>query len=82
MLPSVLVITGYLGAFYSLSLCLKNLPLSLAYAIWTGLGTVLTAVIGMILWGDDFNLYTFIGFTLIISGVILLNLNTPKTNGH
>ncbi|CAM3244105.1 DMT family transporter [Vagococcus fessus] len=79
LLPSILLIIGYVGSFYCLSLCLKYLPLSLAYAIWTGLGTVLTAIIGIVLWHDPFNTFTLIGFALIISGVVLLNLNSE---GH
>ncbi|MDF0479172.1 multidrug efflux SMR transporter [Vagococcus sp. PNs007] len=79
LLPSLLLVIGYMGSFYCLSLCLNYLPLSLAYAIWTGLGTVLTAIIGITLWHDPFNTFTFIGFTLIISGVVLLNLSSE---GH
>ncbi|MFJ7647441.1 DMT family transporter [Lysinibacillus sp. NPDC097279] len=71
--PSIAVAFGYGISFYCLSLCLKTLPLSLAYAIWSGVGTALTVVIGIVIWGDIFNLYTAIGISLIIGGVILLN---------
>ncbi|MGE7945376.1 DMT family transporter [Lysinibacillus sp. NPDC093688] len=71
--PSIAVVLGYGISFYSLSLCLKTLPLSLAYAIWSGIGTALTVIVGIVVWGDIFNLYSAIGITLIIGGVILLN---------
>ncbi|MFJ7916986.1 MULTISPECIES: DMT family transporter [unclassified Lysinibacillus] len=71
--PSVAVAFGYGISFYSLSLCLKTLPLSLAYAVWSGVGTALTVIVGIVVWGDIFNLYSAIGITLIIGGVILLN---------
>jgi multidrug resistance protein EbrB len=71
--PSIAVAFGYGISFYCLSLCLKTLPLSLAYAIWSGVGTALTVVLGIVIWGDIFNLYTAIGISLIIGGVILLN---------
>lgn len=71
--PSIAVALGYGISFYSLSLCLKTLPLSLAYAIWSGIGTALTVIVGIVVWGDMFNLYSAIGITLIIGGVILLN---------
>ncbi|MEK5231713.1 multidrug efflux SMR transporter [Lysinibacillus sp. FSL K6-0232] len=71
--PSVAVAIGYGISFYSLSLCLKTLPLSLAYAIWSGVGTALTVIVGMVIWHDIFNLYSALGITLIIGGVILLN---------
>jgi len=71
--PSIAVAFGYGISFYSLSLCLKTLPLSLAYAIWSGVGTALTVVLGIVIWGDIFNLYTAIGILLIIGGVFVLN---------
>lgn len=71
--PSIAVALGYGISFYSLSLCLKTLPLSLAYAIWSGIGTALTVIVGIVVWRDMFNLYSAIGITLIIGGVILLN---------
>jgi len=71
--PSIAVALGYGISFYSLSLCLKTLPLSLAYAIWSGIGTALTVIVGIVVWGEMFNLYSAIGITLIIGGVILLN---------
>lgn len=76
--PSIAVAFGYGISFYSLSLCLKTLPLSLAYAIWSGVGTALTVVLGIVIWGDIFNLYTALGISFIIGGVILLN----QGDGH
>jgi len=49
------------------------LPLSLAYAIWSGVGTALTVIVGIVIWNDLFNLYSALGIALIIGGVILLN---------
>lgn len=71
--PSIAVAFGYGISFYSLSLCLKTLPLSLAYAVWSGVGTALTVIVGIVVWGDIFNLYSALGIALIIGGVILLN---------
>jgi multidrug resistance protein EbrB len=73
LFPSVGVIIGYGLAFYCLSLCLRTLPLSLAYAIWSGVGTALTAVIGALVWGEVFSTLKLAGIILIIGGVILLN---------
>jgi len=77
--PSIAVALGYGISFYSLSLCLKTLPLSLAYAIWSGIGTALTVIVGIVVWGEMFNLYSAIGITLIIGGVILLNLGDSQS---
>lgn len=72
-LPSVGVLIGFGLSFYSLSLSLKSLPLSLAYAVWSGVGTVLTAIIGTLVWKDPFSVITLAGILLIIGGVVLLN---------
>lgn len=78
---SIIVALGYVLAFYFLSHCLQYLPLSLAYAIWSGLGTVATVVVGIILWQEPFNWLTACGMLLIIGGVALLNFaNHPKEN--
>jgi len=73
LLPSIGVVIGYLIAFYCLSLCLTMIPLSLAYAIWSGVGTALTVLIGVLLWDDPFNILTLVGIILIIGGVAFLN---------
>ncbi|MDQ0268206.1 DMT family transporter [Cytobacillus purgationiresistens] len=80
LLPSVGVLLGYGLSFYSLSLCLKTLPLSLAYAIWSGVGTALTALIGVMIWNDPFNILTFAGLSLIIGGVVLLNASNKDAS--
>ncbi|MCM0623203.1 multidrug efflux SMR transporter [Lysinibacillus sp. OL1_EC] len=73
LVPSLTVAIGYGISFYSLSLCLKTMPLSLAYAIWSGVGTALTVLVGIVIWHDIFTVYSAIGIVLIIGGVILLN---------
>ncbi|WP_313799617.1 multidrug efflux SMR transporter [Cytobacillus sp.] len=71
--PSVGIVVGYGIAFYALSLSLKTLPLGLAYAIWAGLGTALTAVVGFTIYKEKFSPKKLFGLVLIIGGVILLN---------
>lgn len=79
VLPSAGVIIGMGLAFYCLSLSLKSIPLSMAYAIWSGVGTALTALIGILIWKDPFNLITGVSILLIIGGVVLLNSsNRPE----
>ncbi|MFK2825104.1 multidrug efflux SMR transporter [Bacillus sp. B190/17] len=72
-LPSLIVAIGYAAAFYTLSLALKTIPLSIAYAIWSGVGTALTAIIGILIWKEAFTLQTFLGLSAIILGVVILN---------
>lgn len=80
LFPSIGVIVGFGLSFYCLSLCLKTVPLSLAYAIWSGMGTALTALIGVLLWRDPFSIITLVGLALIIGGVVLLNTSKSPEN--
>lgn len=72
--PSVAVIVGYLVAFYFLALTLKFIPVGIAYAIWAGVGVVLIALIGWVVFGQKLDLPAIIGISLIITGVIILNV--------
>lgn len=73
--PTLLVVGGYVAAFYLLSVSLKYIPLGIAYAIWSGLGTVGVVLIGYFFWREQLNLYHFIGIALILIGTVILNLN-------
>ena len=53
IVPSVIVVIGYCVSFYLLSISLKVIPIGLAYAIWSGVGIVLTVIAGMILWRES-----------------------------
>ena len=82
VLPSIGVVIGMGLAFYSLSISLRTIPLSHAYAIWSGAGTALTAIIGILIWNDPFNLLTGISLIIIIGGLVLLNSSSetqPET---
>ncbi|MNO61938.1 Multidrug resistance protein EbrA [compost metagenome] len=75
VLPSIGVILGMGLAFYSLSLALKTIPLGTAYAIWSGVGTALTALIGVLIYKESFNRKKLLGLLLIIGGVIIMKLS-------
>ncbi|MFJ7666879.1 DMT family transporter [Lysinibacillus sp. NPDC097195] len=74
LLPTLGVVIGYGSAFYFLSLTLQSLQIGTAYAIWAGLGTALTAVVGVVFYKENFNVKKFVGILLIIIGVVVLNL--------
>lgn len=73
-LPSVLVVLGYGTAFFLLSLTLRTLPLGVAYAIWSGVGTALVAVVGWLYYRQQLDLPAIIGIGFIITGCVILNL--------
>lgn len=74
--PSVFTILGMTASFYFLSLALKNLPLGTAYAIWTGIGTVGTAVLGILLFKEPRSIAGVFFIFLIITGIIGLKLSS------
>lgn len=81
LIPTIIVVIGYLTAFYFLTLSLRVIPVGVAYAIWAGLGIVLIAIISWILYGQKLDLPALLGMGLIISGVLVINLFS-KTGGH
>jgi multidrug transporter EmrE-like cation transporter len=72
--PSLLVVVGYGTAFFLLSHVLKALPLGLAYAVWSGVGTTLTVLIGWLYFRDTLTGVALLGIVLIVVGVGVLNL--------
>jgi small multidrug resistance pump len=76
LLPSVLVVVGYGISFYCLSLTLKVIPLGVTYAIWSGAGVVLVSLVGWLIYGQVLDLAAVIGISLIVAGVLVLNLFT------
>ncbi|HEK9102852.1 TPA: multidrug efflux SMR transporter [Bacillus pseudomycoides] len=75
VLPSIGVVLGFASAFFFLSKALQHIQLSTAYAIWSGVGTALTALIGVLVWKDAFTWQTAVGLVLIIGGVAVLNMS-------
>src|SRR5690606_12394882 len=72
--PSLLVVSGYAVAFYCLSLVMRSIPIGVAYAIWSGVGVTLIALIGWLVLKQPLDLPAVIGIALIISGVQVLQL--------
>jgi small multidrug resistance pump len=70
--PSLMVILGYGTAFYFLSLTLRTMQVGTAYAIWSGVGTVLVSLIAWILFNQKLDAAAIAGITLIIAGVVII----------
>jgi small multidrug resistance pump len=81
LFPSIVVVVGYGIAFFFLSLTLKNIPIGIAYAIWSGAGITLISVIGYLIFKQQVDFPAIIGIFLIISGVIVINMFS-KTISH
>ena len=72
--PSLLVVAGYAGAFYFLSKVLDQIPISIAYAIWSGAGVALVGIVGWLWLGQKLDTGALIGIGLIIAGVLVINI--------
>ncbi|ENV09032.1 MULTISPECIES: multidrug efflux SMR transporter [Acinetobacter] len=78
---SIVVVVGYVIAFYCLSLTLKTIPVGVAYAIWSGVGIVLITTVAWFVFDQKLDVWGIIGIVLIMSGVLILNL-LSKTSSH
>jgi small multidrug resistance pump len=79
--PSLIVLAGYGWAFFLLSLIVKTMPLGIVYAIWSGTGIVLVAVVGAVWFKQIPDWPAIVGMTLIMAGVVIVNLFS-KTVAH
>ncbi len=72
--PSIVVVVGYGIAFFLFSLALKTLTVGVAYAIWAGMGIVLTAIVGVIVFKEIPDTPAVLGMALIVVGVLVINV--------
>jgi small multidrug resistance pump len=79
--PSVVVALGYGVAFYLLSLTLRTIPVGIAYAIWSGIGVVLIALIGWAVLKQPLDAPALLGIALIVAGVLVIQLFS-KASAH
>ena len=77
--PTTIVAVDYLICFYFLSLALKTIPLGIAYAIWGGMGIVLTAIISVLVFKQKLDVPAIIGIVLIVAGVVVMNFFSNST---
>lgn len=79
-LPSLITVIAFLGCFYFLSLALKSIPLGTAYAIWAGLGIVLTTLISVVVFKQKIDFPAIAGIALIVAGVVVMNVFSKVTH--
>ena len=78
--PSIVVVVGYCFSFWALSQVVKVMPLGIAYALWSGLGIVLVSVAAVFVYQQKLDLPAIVGMTLIIAGVLVINLLSNSTS--
>lgn len=72
--PSIIVVSGYASAFYFLSLTLNVIPIGIAYAIWSGVGVALIALISWLYFKQPLDFAAIVGLLLTVAGVVVINL--------
>jgi len=81
LVPSLIVLFAYGFSFYMLGLTLKVMPVGIVYAIWSGLGIVLIAVIGYVVFGQRLDLPAVLGMGMILAGILVIHLFS-SSSGH
>jgi len=81
LVPSVGVLIGFGMSFYCLMIVLQYLPLGVTYALWSGFGICLTALLGWLVFRQSVDVPAMIGMALIIAGIVVINLYS-KTAAH
>lgn len=74
--PSIITITAIIVSMGLLAYAMRDLPAGTAYAIWTGIGAVGTAIIGIIFLGESANIFRLLSLGLIIMGLIGLKVSS------
>ncbi|MAH73208.1 MAG: hypothetical protein CBC09_03945 [Cellvibrionales bacterium TMED49] len=80
IIPSVFALSGYTCSLYFLTLVLRDIPLGIAYAIWSGAGIALISVVGVVVYKQDLDYPAVVGIILIISGCVIINLFSHSTH--
>ena len=75
--PSVITAAGMVISLYLLSIALKQLPIGTAYAVWTGIGAVGTALIGIFFLGEPKDIARILSILLIVAGIVGLKIFSP-----
>ena len=75
--PSVITAALMIASFYFLSLAVRTLPIGTSYAVWTGIGTVGAAILGMVLFDEPRDIMRVLCIALIIAGIAGLKLTSP-----
>lgn len=73
-LPSLITMVGYAAAFYLLSLTLREVPVGIAYALWSAIGIVLVTIVGAVAFRQLPDWPALLGLVLIVAGVVVINV--------
>lgn len=72
--PALIVVAGYAVSFFFMALALRYIPIGIVYAVWAGVGIVLIASVGWLLFGQQLDVPALAGMLLIVSGVVVIRV--------
>lgn len=78
LVPSLITAVLMIASFYFLSLAVRVLPIGTAYAVWTGIGTVGAAILGIVIFGEDRDVSKIVCVLLIVTGIAGLKLTSSQ----
>lgn len=81
LLPTVVMVVGYLVSFYLLSLVMRSIPVGITYALWSGLGIVSICVLSSVLFKEVLDLPAIIGLGFIIAGIVIVQVFSKVSHG-
>jgi multidrug transporter EmrE-like cation transporter len=81
IVPTVTMILCYAIAFYCLTFAIREIPIAIVYAIWSGIGVFLIAVFSAFFYKQLLQWQAIVGLALIVSGVVLVNLFSSSHSG-
>ncbi|MGA2919392.1 DMT family transporter [Methanoregula sp.] len=73
IVPVIVVVTGYVAAFYLLSLVLRSIPVGITYAIWSGVGIIFITLVAYFAFRQSLDIPALAGMGLILAGVLVIN---------
>jgi quaternary ammonium compound-resistance protein SugE len=76
--PSILTVAAMIASFYFLAQALKIIPVGTGYAVWTGIGAIGTAILGIVLFAESSALPRLLCMLLIVAGIVGLKLTSPE----
>jgi quaternary ammonium compound-resistance protein SugE len=76
--PSAFTVVAMMVSLYLLALALRTIPVGTGYAVWTGIGTVGAAILGILLFNESREIARILCIVLIVAGIIGLKLTSPE----
>ena len=77
--PSIVVVVSYAVSFFLLSVTLKFMPVGVVYALWSGMGIVFIAIIGLLVFGQRLDFAAVAGLAMIVGGIVVIHLFSNAT---